>query len=373
MKVNYNNINKKIVSELISDNHSLKNNSAIPYELEDGKFLQNLFFNRYAKLYKECIRVTHVKDVNRQTAMMGSTLMLNKIINIESQHAEKLEQLAIKIVKDYFNLTDELDMNAKLTTEFEMGGIQKEPDMKAKIELDSYEDVLKMKDEINKRRLINALIQGGANSLNSIFYLYKDELNDIDHRLFSYYSILIPNAEIMYYFNQIDGGESAGGKCEIDLPEDPNAAPMIIASSICFPVLVQELSKGVLETISLQGLPEDKEYARFILKRADYYSAEGWDMLLGIPFWENILEIIPLDDQNLKHQIFFEIVKLDVDSFNEIVPEILSKSNRGKEYIIDMIKDIKHDIKLDNISDTLYDLDNDDLDYGDLSDLDLRF
>lgn len=373
MKINYKNINRQLLTQLISEKHSLENNPAVPNEMEDGKFLQNLFFSRYAKLYRECIRINESNDVTVRDAMMNSSAIIPRVMKLEAQHKDKLEALAIEIVKKHFGLVDELEFTGELTSEFDMSAANSEPNTKIKLNLDSYEEVLKAKDEVHKRRLINALIQGGANSLNGLFHLYRDELNDIDHRLYTLYQILIPNAEIMYYFKTLDGAETAGGKCELEIPEDPNAAPKVNTSAMCFPILVQELAKGVLETISLNGLPENKEFAQYVLGRADYYKAENWDMLLGIPLWQNIMDLIGPDEQHLKHQVFFDLVKMEVDDFNDMLPEILSKSNKGQTLIDNMLTEIKHDMRMDSVADSLYRLDNDDLDYGDLTDLDLKF
>lgn len=391
--INYKLIKKSLVVDLLSGKTSLENNPGVPSEYEGGKFLQNLFLDRYKKLYIECNRVNNTQELNVIDVARNSSMILQKIMRIEAPHREQLTKLALNIVREAFEIDeDDVTFEAKISSDpIDMGEAQEKPvdENDPSIEFNSYEEVLQAKDEVKKRRLINALIQGSANSFNSIYHMYRDELNAIDHRLYTLYQILIPNAEISYYFHEVSKSTStAGGKCEVKYPktekddkdnEDSNnennktESTRVIASALAFPILIQELVKGVMEIISHNGLPEDQHLTSIVLDRSDYYGAEGWDMLLGIPLWQNLVSLVDLNDYGLKHQIFYDLVMLETEDFNKVIPEILGKTLKGKEIMDDIVKNIKHELKMDNISSTLYDLDEGDDDFIDLKDIDTKF
>ena len=55
-----------------------------------------------------------------------------------------------------------------------------------------------------------------------------------------------------------------------------------------FPVLVHELHKGVMEYLSLHGLPGDKELRQKVMDKTDFLEDEMWDLRLGTRFMGKI-------------------------------------------------------------------------------------
>lgn len=363
-------IKQSLVKKLITDTHSLGGNPFIPNQLGNGKFLQNLFFDRYDKLYNETVRVNQTNELSVSEVIANSLGLLGKVRLVEEQHKESLEKLAVDIIRSEFGISEkDLKIEAELVFDNKefvdiINNIQNnKPNIN--IQFDSVLDLKNVKTDIHKRRLINSMIQGVANTYNNYFHMYTDELNNLDIRLATLYQILIPNAEIMYYFMDLDDGLGVPGGvcsvCENDSKEsDEDGDYKIKAKALCFPILIQEIIKGIFEVISIQGLPENNNISQFVLSKSDAIAYEGWDMLLGIPMWKNIMQCIGTNYHNLKHHVFYELVTLPMEDFFDLMPEFIGNTNRGKEEMEKICKKIQHDLRKSDLSDLLYDLDDSD-------------
>jgi hypothetical protein len=115
----------------------------------------------------------------------------------------------------------------------------------------------------------------------------------------------------------------------------------INVQGIIFPLLFQETIKGLFELFSAHGLPIDKEKAKYIIKKADFVLAEPWDLRLGVGLWKRVFGKV--QDTNMIPYMFTSLVKLDTDSFNSIMKEILSNTQKGNELINDLMQQAEYD------------------------------
>ena len=116
----------------------------------------------------------------------------------------------------------------------------------------------KFNDEVAKRRLLNAMIQGSAKKGHYMFELVYDKLEELERGIVRKYGILMSVNDSLYWLfpdemilTTGDGGGFAG-KEEIDTETGP---PTVRARGVFFPVLVHELIKGVTEILTTQGQP----------------------------------------------------------------------------------------------------------------------
>ena len=146
----------------------------------------------------------------------------------------------------------------------------------------------------------------------------------------------------------------AAGREEVNLETDP---PTIMARGIMFPILVHELWKGVMEYVSMHGLPSDPEFAEEVIGSEDTLPAEVWDLRLGPIIWEKFIESYPEDLLNsddygrIKNYLYYNIVSLEPEPFIGLAKEILSGSPRGKEMIAKIVDDIKKQLKDEDYED----------------------
>jgi hypothetical protein len=297
------------------------------------------------------------RGANLQRAQEILSQGLMAALQKESRHKRQLEQLAIKLVREEYDIPeDAVDFEAEITGHPQMGGteIRKEnlkmkkgskrpPQGKTEEEL---------KPNIAKRKLMNAMMHGAARKGQNLFHMASDDLNRISPGLVQDYSKLMAGNDFMYWAlddetiaNESESGTHAG-QVRVSVSGEK---PKIIAQGMTFPFLLHELTKGVLELISLHGLEADKETRDYVLDKTDNLESEAWDIRMGPKIWEKILEAMDVDALPYKSQIIQKLAVLPAQEFNNIIHGLL----RDDAESVEEIKSIVYDVIRENNEDAL--------------------
>lgn len=266
----------------------------------------------------------------------------------EARHKRELEQLAIKLVSEEYGVPeDAVDFEATITGHPQLGGQEirktglkmrkgdkRPPQGKTAEEL---------KPNVTKRRLMNAMMHGAARKGQNLFHMASDELRRIDPSLSQDYSKLMAGNDFMYWAlsddtiaQESESGTHAGQvRVVLSGPK-----PKIIAQGMTFPFLLHELTKGVLELISLHGLDVDKETRDYVLDKTDNLESEPMDIRLGVKIWEKLLETMDVDALPYKAQIFTQLSSLPPSEFNRIINGLLNGSEQAKEEIRGIVYEV---------------------------------
>jgi hypothetical protein len=181
--------------------------------------------------------------------MTSSTELKTDIEKAEAPYKDKLEQIAIKMIKKLYPIIDELGivLDAKIVGMSDVGRELNEA----------------ISPEF-RRRIMNAVTQGAATraafeSLKSpfLFYLFKEYLKELDPSLIEKYNQIMKNSFGIYDDENAiammlaalsQGYKMAGGASKVSIKE-ANSGVTIKARAINFPILVHELAKGFWELI----------------------------------------------------------------------------------------------------------------------------
>jgi len=364
----------QIEDKLSRDDHPLGGNRALPRSIEGATFSQKIASKRFKDLVTKVKRYWGVDSIN-QTMLMQMMQLLMEIKQLEKPHREELQQIAIDLVREEFDIPeDQVDIEAKLVDgKISDEGMQDEP-KEDDLELDSEADVERVQAEVQKRRILNAIMQGAAKKGHYMFHMVEDEISSLNPRLINDYGKLMSMADITYWFIPDmsmagGGGDMKGGREYLDLSGEK---PKIVAEAWCFPVLVHELIKGAMELLAAHGLPEDERIADYVMDKADFLKGEVWDMRLGPGIWEKFIDAIEGDAYDIKHYLYYEIAQMPVDEFHDFMRELLSGSQRGKQMLADLANDVQRDIRERESQKALGDYgDDEDDDLGDIDISDL--
>ncbi len=336
----------KLEEDLIKRKHSLGANPVLP-EGDESLFEEKIMGERFYEVVKRYKKVFECDDVNNNEVMMNSTPLIRETMELESKHKKKLEDLAIKMVREEFDVSEEfVEINAELTDEINMEGTKKNPTpILSEVEFENHDEILNANKEVYKRRFINAMIQGSAKKCHHMYHMVDDELAELDPKLPNKYSKLMANADYMYYIVPNMQNGINGGVVRVDFPTKDNPKCVITVQAMVFPVLIHELVKGVMEILSAHGLPKDKKIGKFVVDKADFLAAEPWDMRLGPGLWSRFTNLFESDDFNLKHHVFSELAALPVDEFNHKMKEIMANTKEGKKIIKNIVDEVKNDLQ----------------------------
>jgi len=355
-------MNPNLEKQLREKKHSLGNHPAFP-EDDVNNFGEKLMSKRFNDVLKSFKRHHGVEIIDVPAFLAKQKELIIKIIELEKKHKGKLEQLAIQLVREEFNVEEaDVEIIARLTTDLTKSESSKNLKINpiTDIEFDNHNEFSNANKEVYKRRMVNALIQGAAKKTNHMFNLIDAEIEDLEPLLPNLYSKLISGADYMYMVEDDTKPRIVGGLVRVEFPKVEGQRPKIIAEAITLPVLIHEIVKGIMEILSYHGLPSESKIAQFVIDKADFMGAESWDMRLGPPIWEKFIESIPVDDYPLKHYVYVELVKLPVDEFNDTLREILMGTRTGKAKIADFISEIKDDLKNDEFDNVMEKLTDDD-------------
>jgi hypothetical protein len=257
-------------------------------------FNENKFFAYYpAKLasneFNRCVEIYMERGENGH--MMDTMRLMGELIEEETPHREELENLAIDLVREMYNVPDDFDLKAILKKpENEEDGDGFEDQEKANI---SDKRKKELKPEVEKRRILNSIVHGAAiHQWTSAYYIVADKLNDINPDLLQKYNKL--SALVNFWNWSIDQQEMFGmgaapvvqGFNKVDVEKKE-----IKAHAMNFPVLIHELSKGVIDFLITKGLPElPPDELQYVYDEADKYSHEQWHYCFGPTLWRALLD-----------------------------------------------------------------------------------
>lgn len=277
-----------------------------------SKFAKHPIFGMYGnELSKAAYKNVEDADVDPARIME----IFSRIMRIERSNTEELENLAIHIVGEIWGLDDISFLHAELTKDVdsEMEGpdgdeIEEEPPEKEPDDELSPDDV----KNINHRITMNALSHGaGVHHMKTSHHVSKKAtkaLQRIDPSLVDAYSSFGKGSHKMYWMQDFAamleammqmGGLAGGGglsaqigSSRIEWGEGEDTQPQVIAKAWLFPVLIQELSKGIMEILTTHGYSKHDERTQHLLqKHADKYEDEPWLIQLGPEIWQRFVKV----------------------------------------------------------------------------------
>ena len=330
-----------IENKFNTQNHALGTNKAFPDDEPDQKFSELMASTRFKEVIERLRRYlkinTEILNMMDVIRIMQETLA--KVKDIESQNAEKLEKLAVELIKKEFDLSDEdITFEAKLKTEelVDIGDIDIE---------ETEEDILDFEDfdiELQKRKILNGLVHGSAVKAQYAYFFIEDELEKIHKGLTDMYSILSILSEYGYWVVPTQNANLAVGKVKVKID---NGEPVVMVTSISFPYLVHELAKGVVEVMTQHDDYLNDKQREQIRGKADNLENEAVYLKLGPYMWEKLNDAIyDSNYYDIRNNIIAYLSSLRASEFNAIMKDVLAKDNsRG----VDKIKKIGKEIEID--------------------------
>jgi hypothetical protein len=344
---------------------------------------------------------TPIQGNNPMMGLMSSVMRsLQQIKQVEGQHKEYLENLAVNLVKKELGIPEgQLQFDVELVSG-SMGaseGMQnkaEEPDeedveeafKESEEHQEEIEDFMDSMEKFNlekaKRRMINSLVQGAAFKGGHMYTLVSDEINRLNPELLNLYGVTQSLMEHLYWLypdmeGMAGGGSGQMGQSEADPETDP---PTIKAKAFTFPLLVHEIVKGIYSLYGDQGLPNDPVQRSMVVGAEDTLPAEIWDSRLGPIFWEKFRNVWPdklyeEDQRHLQQYLFMKLSQLEAKDFITLAKAIMADKPEAKKMIDRMVNEIVEILKKHEYESKMSDEDSDDDDYNDdfddLDDIDL--
>jgi len=221
--------------------------------------------------------------------------------------------------------------------------------------------------EIEKRHVINALIQGKGKRGQFSYQAFKDRLDEIDPRLYSLYNKIMSANDLMY-FTQEDlieamGGNAAGSSSvesddeddEEEGGEEGEGMDVVVANGVIFPILLHELVKGFASVASREQWRDmDPSMAQDVMGKTDVFSNEPMQFRVGAELVRKLRTLLPdeliLDERSKVYIPFFERILYGIPAerfLKEIMSNVVSEreedNNKVRRTFEDILKRAKSD------------------------------
>lgn len=300
--------------------------------------------------------------------------LMGRIMQIQEGNEDKLTEIGKALIrKHYGEIIDDVILDVKIVPfndpekkEITMQATQEEEDEETGEE-ESDEDYgpEPPQEEVDKRKLINNLMQGEAQNIHSLMYDAREQVNEIDENLLDLYMRHLKLNKKFDWDESVDLEEMVKNAPEFanvmktDYEEEDDEGgdeqagitPKIIARVVDLPMLLHETIKGIYELISANAIPEDPIMAKKIMQQTDTVKDEQVDIKYG-PFIaadvrdyvnEVIDEVASGNVPNLREFIFGKMVELPANDFVNLITNILQGEKSPKKHIKKMIQDIEEE------------------------------
>ncbi len=134
---------------------------------------------------------------------------------------------------------------------------------------------------------------------------------------------------------QSEAGVHAGN---VRVEIQPSGKPKIVAQGMTFSFLLHELTKGVMELMSLHGTAHDNDVRKYVEDKTDHLDAEPDDIRLGVGIWEKVSRYIDIDSAEHEALFYHKLVTLPAEEFNQLMRGLV-KGDRDSIQEVESIAD----------------------------------
>lgn len=257
------------------------------------------------------------------------------------------------------------------------------------------EDITHLTPDIDKRKLLNVLMQGESQNIHDLLYMVKDQMDAIDPALFRLDLGVIKKDILLHWNDQLDlqgameGSYQYANIVEVKWPPDTDPTewspddddeegeegeegngegPTIKVRALMLSGLLHETVKGIYELIAAQGIEEDVEKMKRVMSQTDNLTNEKEDIQFGSfvaadlrDFVNKAIENVPqaAKIKNMREFIFGWLAQLPAEEFIEKMKGILANDPLA-------LKDMESNIKLlsKEISQQTSDYEKSEIKYG---------
>lgn len=256
----------------------------------------------------------------------------------EKLFKEDLTKIAVETIKDLYNVPDHVDLKAFIETKIDLSTSQ-DHDPKPFLNL-SLEQKNGMRDEIQKRVILNGLVHGSSMYIwKSVYYIVRDKLMNLNPMLVQLYDEYTAGVNFLFWTMDPNSFHSdvredqqfTQGFNEIKFEQPGRPEAIVLCKGINFPVLLHELNKGVMDYLICRGIPQEysEEELRYYYSKADAYENEFWHYTLSPTLWNDLLETADVSTEELP-RVIMNLSRLSYQTLTEIFRAMMDDKEKAK-------------------------------------------
>jgi hypothetical protein len=295
----------------------------------------------------------------KQQIMQQMMMTTQRIMSIERQHNEELVDLALELAleetgteRDWYEYDLTLGGTPPSAGEFQMKPKEKPKfELPKSFDIDVETDEEQFQSEVDKRNIINLIIQGEAKKGHYSFMKpsYMNRIAEIDPQLPTLYRQVMAANDLLYFTMEqmiemmSQTGSGVAGKMELQDTDDENGEggegpdTKIVAGGLILPILLHEIIKGLEEAPARSQFADmDPERAADVMGQTDVLSNEPMQLRLGPAVVELIKYALPdemFEPENSGLNPWFkrELYKIPAKEFLDLIGDAISENKSEKD------------------------------------------
>lgn len=332
--------NKTTIKKIDAKMFSLDQNKVFSYKPEH---LAHTEFERCLSLFTKRNNGQSISTASNRLAGIQA-----HIIKLEQPAKDKLQQLAIETIKEIYQVPDYVDLKGMIQPRLNLDTEQdKSPEPFLNLSLEQKNN---MRDEIQKRIILNGLVHGSSMHIwKGIYHMVSNELEQINPDLKELYNLYTSTLGILIWLvnpdefqKGIDDGTPVpeGGIAptqgfnKVKFNRQKGFGGQVEAQGVNFPVLLHELNKGVLDWLISAGIPKSytREELTYYYSKADSYENELWHYLLAPTLWADLLEVAKMENENIP-KLINHLTKLSYPELVSLFRQIQDNKEKATQTI----------------------------------------
>ena len=310
--------------------------------------------NRFEEVVSK-VKSFNIDNYSEESIKKRIQDLMKRCKDIEKDFKEQLENICYNYIIDLFQVPDGL-------VTFDCKIVEKVDSDKAQVKdtetitFDNIAHRTRLHDAVYKRRIINAIITGGALRLSWIKKDLIGELYELSPELPSIYrEIMGLNEYLLFTKNNIgisEKNKKQNGISYLTIGSEKVKNKILVEAEI-FPILLYESIRGFLEMFAAYGLPSSKKECAYVMSKADFVNAEPWDMRLGPALWDKLMNIFNNPKTEDLPMILTVLFSQRTVKFNSILQEIFGDTKRGELLVQKILMKVEEEIESDDFEELM--------------------
>lgn len=295
-----------------------------------------------------------------QRDFMEGMRIMQEVQRIQQGHQEELTEIGKEVILDHYgSILDGVKLDIKIVNPDDDEKMEMTMNTQDQPEEPDYDSDVEIpfkipQEEIDRRKLLNNLMQGEGQNVHSMMYAAKDKIDAINPDLLDLYTRGLeinrkmdwdPNRPPLEDFMKNMAPELSN-MCEVDWNEDEEdeGGPTIKARVLDLPALIHETIKGIYELMSADAIPEDPVMAEKIMKETDTLNDEEEDIKYGPFIAADLRDYIndylerkypqAKEIQAIKEHIYGEMIALSAADFVKLIKTILVEDKGAADVLM---------------------------------------
>ena len=306
--------------------------------------------------HREELRDLAVEIASKESGWMSPDMTMEQALENGTITKRQGENGGVIYEYDFFNLLtflgeQPIDPNVFRMQPKEMKKLELPPNFSFDVDELTPDEIRQL--EIEKRNVINALIQGTGKRIQFAYQIeeFRNRLDQIDPRLYSIYNKIMSANDLMYFTDEqlieMLGGNAAGESGQAyDDDEDEgegqnneeDSVDTFYVNGLIFPIFLHELKIFEMIPSREQWKNVDPSMAQDVMGQTDVFSNEPMQFRVGGELVRKLRSLLPdeltIDDYGKKYKPYFSKILYGIPAeefLKDIMANVVSDDNSDND------------------------------------------